>query len=80
MVFSVCGPCGKNFSGCAFGSGMKAGFGFTVTVCGSHQFDVVNVTGVNPPGTVIVIGTTICPSGFMNTVTLAVGALVRRSV
>ena len=64
-------------SGCRLGFGTNAGFGATVTVCGIHQFALVKV---REPGVVVVIGVTSCPSGSMVTVTLALGALVRRTV
>src|SRR2546429_8660431 len=64
-------------SGCRLGFGTNAGFGATVTVCGIHQFAVVNV---REPGVVVVIAVTSCPSGSMVTVTFAVGAFVRRTV
>src|SRR2546427_665832 len=54
-------------SGCRLGFGTNAGFGATITVCGIHQFAVVNV---REPGVVVVIAVTSCASGSMLTVTV----------
>ncbi len=72
ILLVLCCAIGNSLVGCSPAGGVNAGLAETVTVCGTHQFSVVNVSGLGPAR--------VCSSGSTSIVTVAVGALVRRTV